>query len=392
MEILSSKISVYEIELRLGSLEGRDSREFPDFIRALVETLPSLFKHKCVFGQEGGFVEELRRGTDFAHILEHVILELEHLADPDGVVYSGWTRQSRNTAGNKIPGLYAIHYETRDPLTGHLAAILALRMITSLLHRQKVDREVFLAKLRNPGAILRGFSPESVVMAAKGGLHGMLGVRDIGPGLIDLLKKSDPLLQMLRDRARGTVSLWISEERELIAIKVLESQDTLRVSWPVGKRAPLGSGSRGRVLMAYLSEREVDSLLSGRPGSASREAAREILELKRLLPEIRAQGFSLSNEEEMAGVQSISVPILSDRDEVVAALELSLPVVSFSPERLPELIKLVRGIGHAISCNLGYQPTEMEDLEFLGESFSRANRPSLVRSGDKPLVRSGIRS
>lgn len=50
-------------------------------------------------------MEELRKGTNFPHILEHVILELQYLADPEGRINSGWTRQSRDAAGNKIPGL-----------------------------------------------------------------------------------------------------------------------------------------------------------------------------------------------------------------------------------------------------------------------------------------------
>lgn len=377
MEILASKISVYEIEVCLENLEGKNSNEFSHFVRALVETLPSLSKHKCVFGKEGGFVEEVRKGTDFAHILEHIILELEHLADPEGLIYSGWTRQNRDAAGNKISGLYTIHYETRDPLTAHLAAILALRMITHLLHRRMVDLEVLLAKLRNPGAILRGFSPESVMVAAKEGLHSLLGLKDIRPGLIDLLKRSDPLLQTLRDRTQGTVTLWIPEDRELVAIKVLEGQDILRVSWPVGKRMPLDYGPRGKVLMAYLSEEEIDLLLSKRNLEASgADATKEALDLRKQLSQIRAQGFALSNGDEIAGVHTISTAILSGRGEAIAALELSLPAARFPAERLPEAVKLVTAVGHAISCNLGYQPTDLEELEPVAAPPAGAGAPT----------------
>src|SRR5262249_9131848 len=45
--------------------------------------LPSMIEHRCSVGERGGVFERLRRGTYMAHILEHVVLELQTLAGCD---------------------------------------------------------------------------------------------------------------------------------------------------------------------------------------------------------------------------------------------------------------------------------------------------------------------
>ena len=42
-----------------------------------------MVEHRCSIGERGGFFERLRTGTYFAHILEHIALELQTLAGTD---------------------------------------------------------------------------------------------------------------------------------------------------------------------------------------------------------------------------------------------------------------------------------------------------------------------
>ncbi len=62
-------------------LEAEDSPsdELPGFNDRLKAWLPSMIEHRCSVGERGGFFERLRRGTDMAHILEHVVLSGKRL-------------------------------------------------------------------------------------------------------------------------------------------------------------------------------------------------------------------------------------------------------------------------------------------------------------------------
>ena len=74
---------VIACDVRLGELEEVTSLDIPGFCDRLIEALPSLREHPCSRGTSGGFVDRLREGTHWPHILEHVALELQTLAGSD---------------------------------------------------------------------------------------------------------------------------------------------------------------------------------------------------------------------------------------------------------------------------------------------------------------------
>jgi cyanophycin synthetase len=67
---------VLVMKLDLEDLASRESYEIPGFIDRLLQVLPGCYEHYCGLGRRGGFVERLRGGTYFGHIVEHVALEL----------------------------------------------------------------------------------------------------------------------------------------------------------------------------------------------------------------------------------------------------------------------------------------------------------------------------
>ena len=64
------------MRLDLEGLSDTESREIPGFNERLINLLPGLREHHCSRDKRGGFVERLWEGTYFAHIIEHVALEL----------------------------------------------------------------------------------------------------------------------------------------------------------------------------------------------------------------------------------------------------------------------------------------------------------------------------
>lgn len=143
MEITSSGVSVYEVVLDLKQWEGLQTSQVPGFADALVALMPSTARHKCMSGQVGGFHEELARGTNFGHVVEHVLLELIRLANPDQAAYSGWTKELGE-------GRYVIHYGAPGFLAGRLAAILAVEIVSRLLQRETPDLSWYVDQMRRP--------------------------------------------------------------------------------------------------------------------------------------------------------------------------------------------------------------------------------------------------
>src|SRR5262245_36596672 len=68
------------MRLDLEDLSERDSHEIDGFVDCLLDALPGLWEHTCGLGYRGGFVERLRGGTYFGHVVEHVAIELSEAA------------------------------------------------------------------------------------------------------------------------------------------------------------------------------------------------------------------------------------------------------------------------------------------------------------------------
>ncbi len=73
-----------EVLIDIGELEDYPSDKIPGFYERLSTCLPSLYEHRCSYGEPGGFLKRVEEGTWPGHILEHLTLELQNLAGIPG--------------------------------------------------------------------------------------------------------------------------------------------------------------------------------------------------------------------------------------------------------------------------------------------------------------------
>jgi cyanophycin synthetase len=126
-------VSVYEVEVDLGPYTGVSTRQLDGFAGKLVRMFPGLKKHECYAGETGGFVQELRKGTDLAHVMEHLILEMLKTACGRRRRFTGWTRKKGKT--------YVIHFQAPDGSMGRCAAWNALEVIECIIHGKRVKKQ-----------------------------------------------------------------------------------------------------------------------------------------------------------------------------------------------------------------------------------------------------------
>src|SRR4051794_17741869 len=94
----------------LEGLAEMESHQVPGFVDRLLQTVPTLAEHHCGLGYPGGFVERLRGGTYFGHVVEHVALELQALA--------GFAVRHGKTRGTKDPKVYRVVIEYQNEAAG----------------------------------------------------------------------------------------------------------------------------------------------------------------------------------------------------------------------------------------------------------------------------------
>ena len=132
--------SVIEAWVDIGELEDHPSNTIPGFYERLTALLPTLAEHRCGVGAPGGFLERLRDGTWAAHILEHVVLELQSLAGmPTGF---GKARQTSER------GIYKMAFRTREEQVGRAALEAGRTLLLDAIEDRPHDVAASVARLR----------------------------------------------------------------------------------------------------------------------------------------------------------------------------------------------------------------------------------------------------
>ncbi len=113
------------MKLDLAELTEKETVDVPEFTERLLNCLPGVVEHHCSLGRPGGFVERLKEGTYFGHVVEHVALELT-----DAV---GISVNRGKTVYGGSPGVYlvAVTYKSEAGMKELLR--IAVELVESLV-------------------------------------------------------------------------------------------------------------------------------------------------------------------------------------------------------------------------------------------------------------------
>jgi len=122
---------VIEAWVDIGDLEDSPSNTIPGFYERLTTWLPGLAEHRCGIGEPGGFLLRLREGTWPAHIMEHVMIELQNLAG----VQTGFGK-ARETGKR---GVYKLTVRARYEEVSRAALVAARDLVMAAIEDQVYD-------------------------------------------------------------------------------------------------------------------------------------------------------------------------------------------------------------------------------------------------------------
>jgi len=161
-----------------------------------------------------------------------------------------------------------------------------------------------------------------------------------------------PLLDHISDALHESSSMAVLEGDEILYIaRSTTTTRLMSIDLGIGSRLPAYCSSMGRVLLASLSAAELDGYLSR--VKLTRLTNRTIVsasELKRVLDEVRSDGFSVVDQELEIGLRSIAVPVTDPSGKVVASINVGtqsarVSVSEMETEFLPALLHAARELG-----------------------------------------------
>lgn len=181
---------------------------------------------------------------------------------------------------------------------------------------------------------------------AQGFLHRQFTSRRIGIGprltdfAFDVLRTSiqyaprRTILNALVVEVGETCNIGTLDGGEIVYLDRVEATHwPLRLNFHIGSRVPLHCTAIGKLFLAYLPERQRETLVSTlelRQFTPNTIVAADALEVE--LAEICTKGLSIDNEEYIAGVVCIAAPIFNAKGEVQAGVAIQSPAARMSAD------------------------------------------------------------
>jgi IclR family transcriptional regulator, pca regulon regulatory protein len=192
-----------------------------------------------------------------------------------------------------------------------------------------------------------------------------LTLKAAGPGIaaldcLGLRKPAAPQLRTLRTRSRCTASMAILDRGEVLyvarALSHRPGQYEIDSSRRAGSRLPAYCTALGKLLLACLPEEEQHAAL--KPLKLESRTAHTITSKKVMrveLERIHERGIAVNDEELLAHLHAIAVPVRDAAGEVIAAVSISAHTDRVSHEELVhDLRPHLAMTADRISAALGY--------------------------------------
>ncbi len=126
--------------LDLEEMEELPTNKIDGFAERIRKMFPSMYSHRCSEGCEGGFFMRVDEGTWMGHVIEHIALEIQTLADMD----TGFGR----TRGYGEKGVYNVVFSYIEESVGRYAAKAAVRICEALIAAEPYDLEDDIQRMR----------------------------------------------------------------------------------------------------------------------------------------------------------------------------------------------------------------------------------------------------
>jgi len=192
------------------------------------------------------------------------------------------------------------------------------------------------------------------VRSGGGGFELTPRVLDLGMSYVlsrSLWEVARPHMEGLVARTRESSSIAQLDGPDIVYVSRVAVPKIIALAVTIGTRFPAMPTSLGKVLLAALPLETAEQVLavpsrSGvtarwQPGRAERAAE---------LREVRARGWSLTDEQLAAGIRSVAAPLRDGDGRVIAALNVTVhaaetPVETLTGEYLPLLLQAAGAIG-----------------------------------------------
>jgi DNA-binding IclR family transcriptional regulator len=181
---------------------------------------------------------------------------------------------------------------------------------------------------------------------------------ELGSGYV----RQEPLQRLARrpmadlaDRCRNSAHLSVLLGRDVIYVIEERAPGRPRLITDVGVRLPAHSTASGRAMLAALPQQQVRALYPDKDafGSGDDQVPMTLSALRRVLVEVRRDGWASEDGEVTPGLASLAMPVLDGNRYPVAAVAVTFPQEERTPQLLAEITADIEATVRILSRRLG---------------------------------------
>ncbi|MBI4587445.1 MAG: IclR family transcriptional regulator [Candidatus Rokubacteria bacterium] len=169
---------------------------------------------------------------------------------------------------------------------------------------------------------------------------------------LDVVRRGRPVMERLVRDCRETVLMTRQHGGRVICVDKIESLQTILFSIEPGTELPLYKGAASKVLLAFLSEAELQGVIRGVVRARGR-GGRPPAGLHDELERIRKRGYAFTSGEVVADAWAVSVPVFDSFGRIAAGVSVAGPVHRLVSEQVEPLARRLMAGAEEISLALG---------------------------------------
>jgi DNA-binding IclR family transcriptional regulator len=173
---------------------------------------------------------------------------------------------------------------------------------------------------------------------------------------MDVQKTAHPYLEEIERETGESTHLGFVFEKSVVFVDKVMGRYYSPVNVQIGGREPLHCIALGKAFLAHLEEGVRDRYIEEPLKKYTSATIDSLPALREELRRTRERGYSLDNEEYMAGVRCVAAPILNREKKPVAAIGISVPRERLSDELAATYGRFIRDRAREVSRWLGCSP------------------------------------
>jgi IclR family transcriptional regulator, pca regulon regulatory protein len=152
---------------------------------------------------------------------------------------------------------------------------------------------------------------------------------------LSLPELAAPHMEQLVTQLNESSSISVLDDTDVVYVARVPTRRIMSITLAVGARLPAYATSMGRVLLAALPDGELDERLARIDVRAlTPRTVKSRAELRKVLEQVRRQGYAVTDQELEQGLRSAAVPIHDASGATIAALNVSVHASRASMQEL----------------------------------------------------------